>query len=87
MLIFRIKKYFSPLEASKTFKISLPTVYYYLRKGEFKDCLLDLKKFGAEKEIDTNELRAEFYIEENILKEKARFLNYLPVEKYSKEER
>ena len=87
MLRFRGKEYYSALEASKKFKISLSTIYYYHRREEFKDCLLDLKKFEVEKEIDPKELRAEFYIEEKILIEKARFLNYSPVEIYSKEEK
>ncbi|GAH48228.1 unnamed protein product [marine sediment metagenome] len=87
MIYFRGKKYYSPLEASKKFRIALPTVYYWIRIDAFKNHILDLKKFGEEKEIDPKELRAEFYIEEKILKEKARFLNYQPVEIYSKERR
>lgn len=86
MLTFRGKNYYNALEASKKFRISLPTVYYWVRIGAFKDNILDLKKFGEEKEIDPKELRAEFYIEEKILKEKARFLNYRPVEIYTKKE-
>ena len=84
MLTFRGKNYYNSLEASKKFRIPLPTVYYWIRTGIFKDHLLDLKTFGEEKEIDTKELRAEFYTEEKILREKARYLNYTPVERYSK---
>lgn len=86
MLTFRGKNYYSAIEANKKFKISLSTVYYYLRRGEFKGHILDLRKFGEEKEIDTRELRAEFYIEERTLKEKARFLNYTLTEIYTKKE-
>jgi len=87
MLLFRNQKYYNPLEASKKFIIPLPTVYYWIHSGAFKDKILDLKKFGEEKEIDVKELRAEFYIEEKILKEKAQFLNYSPVELYNKKSR
>lgn len=84
MIYYREKKYYSALEANRKFKIPLPTVYYWLKRGEFKNHILDLKTFCEEKGIEVNELRASFYIEEKILKEKARFLNYLPVERYSK---
>lgn len=84
MLNFKGKCYYSPIEASEKFKISLSTLYYWIRKNEFKDYLLNLKKFGTEKEIAPEEFRAEFYIEEKILKEKARFLNYSLTEIYSK---
>jgi len=75
MLNFRLKNYYNPLEANKKFKIPLPTIYYWIRKGEFKGYLLDMEKFGEEKGIDPKELRAEFYIDEKILEEKARYLN------------
>lgn len=84
MISFRGKNYYSPLEANKKFKISLPTIYYWIRRGEFKDHILNLEKFGEEKDVDPKEFRAFFYIEEKILKEKARYLNYLPIEIHSK---
>lgn len=84
MIRYRGKNYYSALESKKIFKIPLPTIYYWRKRGEFKDHILNLKTFCEEKGIEVNELRASFYIEEKILREKARFLNYLPVEGYSK---
>ena len=87
MLTFRGKDYYSPIEASEKFKISLSTIYYWLRRGELEGYVLNLTEFGREKELDPKELRASKYIDEKILMEKARFLNYTSVEIYSKEEK
>jgi len=83
MLTFKNIDYYSPIEASKKFKISLSTIYYWIRRNELENCLLDLTKFGKEKEIDPKELRASLYINKKSLIEKAKFLNYTPVENYS----
>lgn len=83
MLTFRGKNYYSPLEASQRFKISLSTIYYWIRKNEFEGYILNLTEFGKEKELDTKELRASKYIDEKILKEKAQFLDYTEIDKYT----